>query len=112
EGQPGVRLIHYPGREFLYLGWNNEREPFRDARVRRALAMAIDRAGMIEALMYGYAQPAAGMIPPWSPLHPDIEPLSYDPAEAARLLDEAGWTLGSDGIRRRDGQPLAFTLLS
>ncbi len=113
EGQRGVQLRHYPGREFLYLGWNNEREPFRDPRVRRALALAIDRQGLIEAMMFGYAEPASGMIPPWHPLDPGVEPVPHDPAGAQRLLQEAGWTPGPDGIlRNAQGQPLRFTLMS
>lgn len=112
ESQPNVRLIHYPGREFVYIGWNGERPPFDDPRVRRAMTMAIDREGLIDALMYGYAEPAAGMIPPWSPVAPDVDPLPYDPVGARQLLEEAGWAPGADGIMRKDGRPLSFTLLS
>ena len=113
EGQRGVELKHFPGREFLYVGWNNEREPFNDPRVRQALGLAIDRQNIIDALMFGYAQPAAGMVPPWSPLHPDVEPIGHDPAAAQRLLAEAGWTdTNGDGILDRNGQPLRFTLIT
>ncbi|MEX0912572.1 MAG: ABC transporter substrate-binding protein [Gemmatimonadota bacterium] len=112
EAQSGVRLIHFPGREFLYIGWNNEREPLSDPRVRRALAMGIDRETIIEALMFGYAEPATGMIPPWSPVAPEIDPLPYDPEAARALLQEAGWTPGPDGVMQRDGQRLSFTLQS
>jgi peptide/nickel transport system substrate-binding protein len=112
EGQTGATLMHYPGQEFLYLGWNNEREPFRDARVRRALAMAIDRDQLIEALLFGYGEPAAGMIPSWSPVDPAIEPVPFDPAGARALLAEAGWTAGPDGVLQRNGQPLRFTIIT
>src|SRR5690606_27502548 len=98
ETQSRSRLIAYAGRAFLYIGWNGEREPFRDPRVRRALTLAIDRPAIIEALMYGFAQSAAGMIPPYSPVAPDITPLPYDPEAARQLLAEAGWTPGPDGI--------------
>jgi peptide/nickel transport system substrate-binding protein len=113
EGQRGVEVINYSGREFLYVGWNNEREPFTDPRVRRALAMAIDREQIIDALMFGYGQPSAGMIPPWSPMHPGVEPLAHDPEGARRLLAEAGWTdARGTGILERGGQPLRFTIMS
>jgi peptide/nickel transport system substrate-binding protein len=113
EGQRGVEVLNYSGREFLYVGWNNEREPFRDPAVRRALAMAIDRQQIIDALMFGYGQPSAGMIPPWSPMHPEAEPLPYDPEGARRLLAEAGWTdARGTGVLERDGQPLRFTIMS
>ena len=112
EGQRGVELISFAGREFLYVGWNGEREPFADPRVRRALTMAIDRPAIIDALTFGYGTVAAGMIPPWSPVYPELDPLPYDPEGARALLQEAGWTPGSDGVMQRDGQPLRFTLIA
>lgn len=112
ENQRGVQLRHYPSREFTYIGWNNASPIFQDARVRRALAMAIDRPELIRALLHGLAAPASGMIPPWSPLYSEIEPLSYDPEEARRLLAEAGWTdSNGDGVLDRSGAPFRFTLL-
>jgi peptide/nickel transport system substrate-binding protein len=110
--QRGADLRNYPGREFLYIGWNNEREPFRDPRVRRALGHAIHRDQLIEALMFGFAEPAAGPVPPWSPVQPGIEPLPYDLDTSRRLLAEAGYTAGPDGILRNpQGQPLRFTMM-
>jgi peptide/nickel transport system substrate-binding protein len=112
EGQRGVELRHFPSREFTYLGWNNQREPFTDARVRRALAMSLNRAQMIEALLQGYGVPAHGMVPPWSPMYTEAQPLPYDTAAAKRLLAEAGWTDSNrDGILDKGGRPLRFTLL-
>jgi len=112
EGQRGVDLRHFPSREFTYVGWNNQREPFTDARVRRALAMAVDRQQMIEALLQGFGAPASGMIPPWSPMYTELPPLPHDPAAAKRLLAEAGWTdTNGDGILEKGGRPLRFTLL-
>jgi len=112
QGQRGVRLVNYPGREFLYIGWNNEREPFTDPRVRQALSMALDRSTFVEALMFGYAEPGAGMVPPWSPVYPEVEPLPFDPQRARQLLQEAGWTPDAGGIMTRNGQPLRFTMMS
>jgi peptide/nickel transport system substrate-binding protein len=113
EQQRGVTLHHYPGREFLYVGWNNAREPFRDPRVRLAMTYAINRAELIEALMFGYAEPASGPVLPFGPLNPGVDPLPHDPERARQLLAEAGYTPGPDGILRGPGgQPLSFTLLS
>lgn len=112
EGQRGVRLISFAGRGFLYVGWNNAAEPFTDARVRRAMGMAIDRQSLIDALMFGYAEPADGMIAPWSPVHPEIDPLTGGAEAARQLLQEAGYAPGPDGIMQKNGQPLRFTLLT
>lgn len=110
--QRGVELRHYPSREFTYVGWNNAHPLFEDARVRRALAMGINRPELIHAMLHDLAVPATGMIPPWSPLYHEIEPLPYDPAEARRLLGEAGWTdSNGDGVLDRAGRPFRFQLL-
>jgi peptide/nickel transport system substrate-binding protein len=109
------QVFAFPGRTVYYLGWNNARPPFDDARVRRGLAHAINRQEIIEALLHGQGVPAASPIPPWSPVYPaDVQPLAFLPDSAAALLDQAGWRDGDgDGIREnRAGQPLRFTLLS
>jgi peptide/nickel transport system substrate-binding protein len=114
QGGRRAELRHYPYREFTYIGWNTTRPQFSDPRVRRALALALDRQGMIDALLHGYGQPASGMIPPWSPLAPDVPPMPFDPTTAKALLAEAGWTdRNGDGIvENAQGQPLRFTLLT
>jgi peptide/nickel transport system substrate-binding protein len=102
-----------PGTTLFYLGWNNQREPFTDARVRRALTMAIDRQEIIDALLRGHGRPATSTIPPWHPYAPGIDPLPYDPDRARALLDEAGLRPGPDGTRRGpDGQPMRFRIMT
>jgi peptide/nickel transport system substrate-binding protein len=111
QGQRRVELRHFPSREFTYVAWNNRRPQFDDARVRRALAMAVNRPQIIEALMHGFAVPATGMIPPWSPLHTEVQPLPYDTAQAKRLLAQAGWAdANGDGVVEKGGRPLRFSL--
>lgn len=110
-----VDLYSYPGRTVYYLGWNNVRPPFDDARVRRGLAHAINRQEIVDALLYGEGLVATSTIPPWHRLHPDdVQPLAYDLDRAAALLDEAGWTdRNGDGLRENAaGRRLSFTLLS
>jgi peptide/nickel transport system substrate-binding protein len=112
EGQNGVELIHFPGRQFIYLGWNNERPPFDNSLVRQAMMYAMDRRAIIDALMFGYAEIATGMIPPWSPVAPEVEPIPHDPQAALALFAEAGYTRGPNGVLTRNGQPLQFTILT
>ncbi|MEX2609175.1 MAG: ABC transporter substrate-binding protein [Gemmatimonadota bacterium] len=113
ESSTDAELHSFPGRTVYFLGWNNEREPFTDPALRRALAMGINRQEIIDALLHGEGELAESTIPPWHPLHPDVEGLAYDPTQAASLLEEAGWTdTDGDQIRERNGQPLAFTLLT
>ncbi|WP_137179924.1 ABC transporter substrate-binding protein [Roseomonas sp. AR75] len=65
--------------------------PLRDARVRRAISLAIDRAALAEQVMGGAAEPAGQVVPPgWPGASAALPPDRFDPAEARRLLREAG----------------------
>jgi peptide/nickel transport system substrate-binding protein len=87
---------------------------FQDVRVRRALALAVDRPGMISGLVGGRGILSAGDILPVSWAFNAAAALTnpYDPVEARRLLGEAGWAPGGDGIVTKDGRRLAFTLFT
>ena len=81
-----------------------------DVNVRRAINLAIDREEMIENVLNGYGTPAYSVCDkmPW--YNPAAE-ISCDREEAARLLNEAGWTVGEDGIREKNGVKAGFKLL-
>jgi peptide/nickel transport system substrate-binding protein len=85
---------------------------FGDARVRSALVMALDRKRFAATIAGGLARPAVGSYQPESPwFDHTLSPLPYDPAQAARLLDETGWRLPAGRkVREKDGRPFAFTL--
>jgi len=55
---------------------------------------------------------ADGPVPPWHPRAVPVAAVPFDRAAAAALLDSLGWRTGADGLRSRDGRPLAFTLLT
>ncbi len=115
RAEPRLTLHAFPGRTVYYLGCNHARPPFDDARVRRALALAIDRQQVIDGLLAGQGEIALSTIPPWHPLHPrDIAPLPFSLEESDRLLRAAGWQdRDGDGIRENEqGRPLRFTLLA
>ncbi|HEY83771.1 MAG TPA: peptide ABC transporter substrate-binding protein [Chloroflexi bacterium] len=86
---------------------------FQDAVLRRALLMLVDRQAMIDAAMGGRAISANGPFLPWSWANNPSQPYpAYNPAQAIEILDAAGWLdSDGDGIRDKDGQPFAFTLL-
>ena len=84
-----------------------------DARVRRALLQAIDRTAINEQLFKGRQPVAHGPVNPQDPaFYADVPTYAYDPQAAKRLLDEAGWTAGPGGVRTKDGERLAFTLMT
>jgi peptide/nickel transport system substrate-binding protein len=109
---PRLRVIDYPIPLSYAVIFNLRRPPFDDVRVRRALSRAVDRETIIEGSLYGFGSPAAGPVHPDHPWAEPIPPVEFDPGEARRLLDEAGWGAGADGIRRRDGRRLEFDLLT
>lgn len=82
-------------------------------RVRRAVAHAIDVQSIIDNVLYGFAARNGTPVPTGNFGHdPDLARLTpgYDPAAAGRLLDEAGFSLGPDGVRRKGGQSLQVNL--
>ncbi len=89
-----------PGITYQYLGFNLRDEILRDPRVRRAIAHAVDRDRIIEALYLGLARPAATLLAPENWAHADdVVSYGHDPVLARRLLDEAGFPARGDGTR-------------
>ena len=82
-----------------------------DVRVRRALLLAIDRKTMTDKLFDGKLPLADSWVSPLeSTYSKDVPHYPYDPAQARRLLAEAGWTPGADGVcRNTRGEKLSFT---
>ena len=81
-----------------------------DVNVRRAINIGIDRETLIQNVLNGYGTPAYSVCDgmPW---YNEISEVTYDAEEAAAILDEAGWVIGEDGIRQKDGVKASFTLL-
>lgn len=81
-----------------------------DVNVRRAINIGIDREEMIENVLNGYGTQAYSVCDkmPWYNSQCEVE---YDQEEARRLLTEAGWAEGKNGIREKDGKKAAFTLM-
>ncbi|MBK8091791.1 MAG: peptide ABC transporter substrate-binding protein [Verrucomicrobiaceae bacterium] len=74
---------------------NVTKKPFNDARVRRALALAIDRESIVKNVLRCGQQPATGLTPPGTlKEYPPVQAMRFDPAEARRLLAEAGYPDG------------------
>ena len=109
-----LRVRIYPTRGYGFIAWNGRRAVFRDPAVRRAFGLAIDRDALVDGVLGGLGEPANGPIGPWHPAHdPGLEPQPFAPDSAASLLTAAGWVdADGDGIRERDGEALAFELLT
>jgi peptide/nickel transport system substrate-binding protein len=86
---------------------------FTDARVRQAVAFGINRQQIVDEVLGGRTKVMNTYQPDdyWAfPEAGELEEYAYDPDRAAQLLDEAGWTVGSDGIREKDGRKFAISM--
>ena len=121
QAAPQLATYPYHGTLYGFLEFNltvnrdtSRHHPlFGDRELRRGLAMAVDRQGLLKNVWGGLAQvppgPLARLWPIWDP---DTRELPYDTAQARRVLTRLGWhDSDGDGIRDRDGQPLAFRIL-
>lgn len=91
------------------MAFNTGNDVTADVAVRRAISCGLDRDAVIEHVLDGYGKVAysVGDGMPWS--SPDMK-VELDREKAARLLDEAGWKRGEDGVRSRDGVRAAFDI--
>lgn len=98
---------------YNYIGWNAEREFFKDRRVRLALTHLINRKAILDKLLFGLGEIVNGTFFIYSKNYSrNITPWPYDPARARELLREAGWTdSDNDGVLDRHGKRLSFTLV-
>uniref|UniRef100_C5CWF5 Extracellular solute-binding protein family 5 n=1 Tax=Variovorax paradoxus (strain S110) TaxID=543728 RepID=C5CWF5_VARPS len=110
RGQVRVDTVTLPRTVILKV--NAGLPALKDLRVRQALSLCIDRAGIAKALLRDPELAATQLFPPtlkaWH--DPALAPLTHDPAAAARLLAEAGWRRAADGLRDASGQPLRLSL--
>ncbi|MCI8597072.1 MAG: ABC transporter substrate-binding protein [Lachnospiraceae bacterium] len=81
-----------------------------DVQVRRAINIGLDREEMLTNVVNGYGTPAYSVCDkmPW---YNSVAEVEYNLEEAKAILEEAGWVLGSDGIREKNGVRAAFNLL-
>jgi peptide/nickel transport system substrate-binding protein len=109
--QAGVKIVSvnsgYSEGWFINLG-DKGHPALKDVRVRQALAYAIDRFKIAKDLLLGKTQPGASLWDKMPYVDPTIKPYPFDPAKAKKLLDEAGWKMGADGVREKDGVKLVL----
>jgi peptide/nickel transport system substrate-binding protein len=107
-GVDGIRVDRRLIAEWRHLGINVARAQLADVRVRRAIAEAIDWKRINDTVFHGIDRLAVSDIFPQSWAAPALPPYRYDPAGARRLLAQAGWQAGADGVLHNG--PLALRL--
>ncbi|GBQ65861.1 ABC transporter substrate-binding protein [Komagataeibacter swingsii] len=107
---PGRDIISIPQSFIEGLIFNTARPQFRDQAVRRAIYMALDKESVRKYLYQDILISSESYLPRQSPyFNPDLPAHVFDPTQAARILAEAGWKKGFDGVLHKDGVRLEFT---
>jgi len=112
SGRANVLLLHIPDLYTIFIQINFHRPGLGDLAVRRAMMYGWDRKAMVDGYFRGDEQLATSITPAglrrW--YDPNVMQYPYDPARANALLDAAGYRRGPDGVRRKGGVRLAYTL--
>lgn len=108
-----VNIAPYTPSNYGYLQVNLEHEALKDKLVRQAITYGLDRQSIYVDANQGAGQVAniPSSLISWAYTEDGINTYAYDPEKAKQLLDEAGWTAGSDGIRVKDGKKLTIHYL-
>jgi peptide/nickel transport system substrate-binding protein len=109
ESQRRIRAIYTPGTTWEHVDLNLDNRHLSDARVRKAIAHAINRQLIVDRVLNGKTTVIHSWSPAWRwDYNPEVTKYDYNPQKAKDLLKEAGYTAGRDGILVKDGQRLAL----
>jgi peptide/nickel transport system substrate-binding protein len=112
----GMIMKAQPGSGWILMLNLSQTTPISDANVRLAMSYATDRDGVNQSVFQGLDKPAwSALMRPTFAYDPSTEQVyTFDPDKANQILDGAGWTKGSDGIRTKNGQRLevSFPIIS
>jgi peptide/nickel transport system substrate-binding protein len=112
KAESSVSVLTMPGLDVMYMPINTTSEPFTDIRVREATALAVNQKQILDSIYSGVGLEAHNFLIS-SLKESQVDPkynISYDPAKAKKLLDEAGWKMGANGVREKNGKPLKVKL--
>ena len=118
QARPDLKLVRAPVGQMMSLQLNAHGKPPytipSDRSVRRAIALSIDRRQLVHDVWRDEAQVLRAMTVPaiLGRFAERLHGFDFDPAEANRLLDQAGWTRGAGGVRRKGSRPLQLTLIA
>ena len=113
EGDPAFDVVRRDTADYRAIVLPEEGAVTADPAVRRSLHVGLDREATVAGALAGAGRPAFGPLPAEAADHaPALETdPGGDPDAARRLLEEAGWVEGADGVRVRDGQRAELTLM-
>lgn len=108
---PGRKVATVPSGNVEIIMPNLEHPALKEKAVRQALYASMNKQAIIDVLYYGVPKGTESFMPreSWA-YNPNLPAQSYDPAKAGKLLDEAGWVRGGNGVRTKNGVPLEFAV--
>lgn len=108
---PHLIIYKVPSFMYFYMGFDLTNPLFQDRKVRKAINYAVDKKGLVFAVLQETGEPATGPIPKasWA-YNPEVEKYNYNPEEAKKLLREAGWKINKSGYLEKDGRIFEFEL--
>lgn len=112
KSEANVAVLTLPGLDVAYMPINVTQAPFDDIKVREATAFAINQKEIVANIYGGIGSEAHNFLIsalPESQVDPKYN-ISYDPERSAKMFDEAGWKMGANGVREKDGKPLKVKL--
>ena len=112
SGIAGIAVDRRLIADWRHLGINIGRPALADVRVRRAIAEAVDWKRLNDTVFHGIDRLAVSDVFPESWAAPILPPYRYDPAGAKRLLAQAGWKLGEDGVLHNGPLGMHLTILA
>ncbi|OBJ10065.1 peptide ABC transporter substrate-binding protein [Mycobacterium sp. 1482292.6] len=111
--QGGLQVISVaaPAETANLVGFRINNQVVNDVRVRRALQLGIDRQAVVDTVLSDSYRASDSVLGHDDPLFANVSAdIGYRPQQAANLLDAAGWRIGGDGVREKDGKKLNLTL--
>lgn len=111
QGDKRLRLQSYNALSYQFFGYNTRNPLLADSRVRKALSLAINRGEMLKSFFNNQGTLISGPFAPGSwAYNLDVKPLPFDVGAAEKLLADAGFKKGGDGIMAKDGKRLSLNL--
>lgn len=106
-------LVTFPANVYGYIGININRDMFKDKRVRQALTYGLDRESIVKNIFgnYGLICNEPQSIASWN-YNNDVNKYKFNTSKANKLLDDAGWKIGNDGVREKDGKKFQIHYLA
>ena len=113
EQTPGINISKQDNYTYdMFMGFKVDKPVVSDPAIRKAVNAAVNKEGITQANYFGYGKTLKSLLNPsvmdFDEKSIELMPI-YDPEAAKLILEEAGWKLGSDGVREKDGQKASFT---